>query len=173
MQLYVTLPCKPVVKQYIVNRYGNPVKFPQNDWLRSMLVKYLQRPDRHYENKTTLQYYTAQVDLPIMFREYTNFGNVLSRTSIMHINQTVQDIIEEALYNYLNLYHAQAGILLKTAIVMFRNQYGFPEESYSTEAIHKFWQRECARRKKVNKNTPENVLLIKSEHIKVAIFAKT
>lgn len=173
MPIYITLPCKPLVKQYLVNRYGAPVKFPQNDWFRSLMVRFIQRPDTEREAMASIQYYTDSIELPILIREYDRFGNCLTKTSIMHLNQSVQDIIEEALYNYLHLYHKQGQMLLKHAITNFREQYNFPEEAYSTDAIHKFWQRESARRKKVINITAQSVLLIKNTPTKVAIMAKS
>ena len=146
MPILIELPCKPLVKQYIENRYGSPVVFPGNDWLKNMVVKSLTHPNTNYDSQTSLQYHTQKVELPVEFRIYAKKRNTLTRTDIMLINQTVQDLIEEALYNYLHLYHTMANVLLKDAILKFREQYGFPEESYSTEAITKFFQRERKRR---------------------------
>lgn len=149
MPLYIIMPCKPLVKQYIQNRYGNPVQFPHNDWLRALLISKLQRPGRDHESKLSLQYHTQEIGLPILMREYERYGNELTRTSIMHINQHVQDIVEEVLYNYLHLFHRIAGQSLETAIAGFRTQYNFPEHSYSTDAIKKYWQRASKKRIKI------------------------
>ena len=119
-----------------------------------MLVKSLTFPDTNNDTQRNLQYHTQKIDLPVEFRLYCKKRNTLTNTDIALINESVQDRIEETLYNYLHLYHVLGGMLLKNAILNFRQQYGFPEESYSSEAITKFWQRERERRKKdVNKFT--------------------
>ena len=135
-----------------------PVQFSQNDLVRSLLIRFLQRPDTEYEHKLDIQHYSTSIELPILFREYDRFGNTLTKTAIMNINQTIQDIVEEALYNYIQLHHIIGGQLLKNVIPMFRAQYGFPEESYSTEAMNKFWQRENKRRIKAKNISAETVL---------------
>lgn len=148
MAIYIELPCKPVIKQYIANRYGTPVIFPQNDWLYNLLCRYLQRPDTNNDTQVNIQYYTTSVDLPIKMRDYSDFGNALTPTAIRHINQTIQDVIEEVLYNYMHFYHCVAGYQIKDCITAFRHAYHFDEEHYSTDAITKFFQRERARRQK-------------------------
>lgn len=150
MAIYIELPCKPLVKQYIINRYGSPVSFPRNDWVYSLIQRYLQRPDTNNDTQVRLQYYTVTIDLPITFRDYADFGNYLTPTCIRHINQSIQDIIEEVLFNYLHFYHSICGIQIKDAVANFRQQYRFAEEHYSTDAIIKFYQRERARRKAKN-----------------------
>jgi hypothetical protein len=160
MKITVELRCKPQVAQYINNRYGTPVVFPHNDFLHSLLIRYLQRPDKEYEQKVTLQHYTKKVQLPITMREYERYGNVLTNTSIMHINQTIIDNIEELLYMYLHFHYRVCGIPLKLAIQKFRQQYFFPEECYSTDAITKYWQRTEKRRNNFATNLiAETVLL--------------
>jgi hypothetical protein len=173
MPILIEFPCKPVVKQYIINRYGSPVKFPRNDYLKAMLVKMLSNPDTNYDSQTTLQYHTASIDLPVEFRLYAKKRSTLTRTDIMLLNQTVQDLIEETLYNYIHLFHHLGGKLLKETILGFREQYGFPEESYSTEAITKFWQRTRERRKKEAKTFTQTVLSPKTMQQKSSIFAET
>jgi hypothetical protein len=160
MALYVILPCKSLVKQFIINRYGSPVVFPHNDWLRSMLIRYLERPDTEYEHKVGLIRYSQTINLPILMREYERFGNDLSKTSILHINQTVQDIIEEFLFIYIKFHHQQCGMLLHKTIEKFRIEYRFPEETFTTDAINKFWQRQVKKRTDFYNNiTAETVLL--------------
>lgn len=173
MPILIELPCKPLVKQYIINRYGNPVKFPRNDYLKAMLIKSLTHPNTKEDSHTTLQYHTQKIDLPVEFYLYAKKRNTLTRTDVMLLNQTVQDLIEETLYNYLHLYHHLGGMLLKNAILQFRQQYGFPEESYSTEAITKFWQRTRERRKKGNNIFSETVLLPQNAMQKTQVFAQT
>lgn len=170
---YVDMPCKPVVKQYLQNRYGNPIQFPRNDWYRSILLRMLARPNKHYDSTIGLQHYTTAIRLPILYSEFENFGNTLTKTGIMHLNQIVQDVVEEALYNYIELYYVVAKMPLNNTIYNFRVQYGFPEESYSTAAIHKFWQRETKRRKKYKKIAPQTVLNPIFETPKIHISAKT
>lgn len=149
MKIQIELPCKPLVKQYITNRYGNPVRWPHNDFLRSLLVRFLERPDTSHDSEVNIQYYTATVDLPITMGEYERYGNALTPTAIRHINQTVQDIIEEVLFNYLHFYHYCGKMKIKDAIVAFRHAYHFDEEHYSTDAIQKFFYREREKREKV------------------------
>ena len=173
MPILIEFKCKPVVKQYIVNRYGNPVKFPRNDYLKAMLVKSLTHPDTNNDSQTTLQYHSAKIDLPIEFRLYAKKRNTLTLTDTMLLNQTIQDLIEEQLYNYIHLYHQLGGKLLKATILSFREQYGFPEESYSTEAITKFWQRTIHRRKKVHETFSKTVLLPQTNQQKTAFFSET
>ena len=93
-------------------------------------------------------------------REYERFGNDLSKTSILHINQTVQDIIEEFLFIYIKFHHQQCGMLLHKTIEKFRIEYRFPEETFTTDAINKFWQRQVKKRTDFYNNiTAETVLL--------------
>ena len=155
MPIFVTIPCKPLVKQYLHNQYGESIAFPDNDWFKSLFLKFLQHPTRQYENNAQIQYYTATVNLPIRFGDYVRYGNTLTKTSIMHLNQAVQDDVDELLYIYLTFFHIKQKMLLKDAIANFRTEYDFPEESYSTEAITKFFQR---ARKKRQKTYTQNVL---------------
>lgn len=161
MPFYIDISCKPVVKQYIHNKYGNPVVFPNNDWLRCLFLRCLQRHDTEQDHKFGNLHYTQKVSFPILIREYQRFGNSISLTSVRHINSLIQDIINETLYQYLNLHFKPKERQLLHVIENFRKEYNFPEESYSTDAMIKFYQRERARRKKIQKSGAEIVLLKK------------
>lgn len=157
MPIYIEVPCKPLVKRYIHNRYGCPVQFPQNDFLYTLLQNLMVRHETRNDAAINIQYYTCTVDLPITFRDYDNYGNELTLTAIRHINQTIQDIIEEHLYLFISFYHRIAGMQIKDAIATFRQIYNIEEEDYKTDAIIKFYQRERKRREE-RKITPTFVL---------------
>lgn len=151
MALLIELKCKPVVKQYIVNRYAqqgqpNQITLPDRDWLKKMIERYLSRPDTNYDTQVTLQYYTERVDIPVPMRFYLDYGTFLTPTATMHINNHIQDLIDELLFEFLKFYTTIAGLQFKNAINLFREIYNIPEEAYSTAAIHKFWQRSRIKR---------------------------
>lgn len=146
MIIQLEMPCKPLVKQYIRNRYGAPVAFPHNDYLKSMLYKYLCWPNREHDKAVTLQYYTDKVLLPVPYSILNKYGNELTNTSIMHINQTVQDLAEEQAYNFLQFCHIYKKVTILEAVEQFRDAYHFPEESWKTDALVKFYQRTRKRR---------------------------
>lgn len=153
MPIYVELPCKPIVRQYIINRYGEPVCFPSNDWLKILMINYLERPLKFYDATVSPTHYKCKVMLPINLHIYERHGNVLSNTAMMILNERVQDDVDEMIYLFLNIHYREKGMLLSEAIQLFRNTYNFPEEAYSTDAITKFYYRSRKKREKITAQT--------------------
>jgi hypothetical protein len=158
MSLFVTLPCKPVVKQYLINKYGEQCILPEGDFIKNMLLVCLQRNTRHQDSKITLQYYTETINLPINFEIFDRYGTELSKTSIRNINSTIEDIIHQRLYQHLEFYRHVAGYQLKDAIAMFQQLNNFPEDVYPAATITKYYQRSILPYLNLQKFVGVNVL---------------
>lgn len=141
MQLYITLPCKPVVKQYLVNKYGQQINLPDDDWIKLLIESYLQKNFAEQDSKITLQYYTETVRIPITYKIYELHGDTLTKTSIRAINNRIEDVIHQALYQHMQFYVHIAGYRIQHAIMMFQDMYHLPEEVYARETITKYYQR--------------------------------
>lgn len=141
MKLTVRLPCKPVVKKYLINRYGENCTVQKNDWVKQLLLSMLQRKISKYDSEITLQYYTESYDMPLNLDEYLRYGDELSKTAIREINNRIEDDIHNQLFRFLEFYVHVCGYRLKDSIEMFQTFYAFPEECYSSDAIKKYYQR--------------------------------
>lgn len=139
--LKIILPCKPVVWQYLTNKYGTAPQLPDDDWIKLLAVSLLKRNLSKDDKDITLQYYTRQFEIPITLDEFQRYGDVLSKTSIRQINNRIEDLIHQQLYQFLEFYVHVAGYQLNAAIEMFQQMYAFPPEIYTHDAIKKYYQR--------------------------------
>lgn len=144
-KLSLELPCKPVVKQYLVNSYGinaqDMVNLPDHDWIRHLLLVLLERNHTRFDKSVNIQYYTEKVLLPISMDDLFRYGHGLSKTGVQIINNRIEDIISQRLHLHLEFFVHVAGYQLKDAIEMFQIKYNFPEEVFPRETITKRYQR--------------------------------
>lgn len=138
----VTLKCKPVVWQYLINNYGEKLELKKNDWILMLMVSLLQRDSAHKDSEITLQYYTKEVKLSITLEQYDRFGDQLSKTAMRTLNNRIEDVIHQQLYQFLEFYVHVAKYQLNPAIEMFQQLYNFPPEVYTHAAIKKYYQRD-------------------------------
>ena len=138
---YINLPCKPVVKQYLVNRYGERSNMPEGEWVKLLLINLLQRSTGEDDKDITLQYYTAMAVIPITYDQFQRYGDTLSKTAIREINNRVEDVIRQQLFQFLEFFVHVANYQLKDAIYMFQEVYALPEDVYAAETIKKYYQR--------------------------------
>lgn len=168
--LLVELPCKRLVMQYLVNKYESEARplpherqiiLPNGDPHLTLLYNLLTRSTAEFDKKYTLQFYTCKAFIPVEFMIYERKGLVLSKTAIVAINNTIEDLIHDRLSMILDFYTSQ-GFQLKAAIDIFRQTYNFTEEAYSSDAIIKYWQRHAKNRITTHKIIAETVLFAKT-----------
>jgi hypothetical protein len=155
--ILVVVPCKPVVKQYILNRYSDPVIFPKRDWLKLLFHSFLTRAKDNAADKFTLQFYTQSVKFPLSYRNYEHFGNELTNEAIVAINSRIEDEIHQRLFMFYEHFHFTVGYTIKDTARHFQHIYNFPEEIYSIDNILKQFQREI-KPNVSQKNIAESVL---------------
>lgn len=141
MIIFIHLPCKPVVKQYLINNYGFNYSIPDGDLVKCIMDQLLQRNSTEQDTKITLQYYSEVAKIPISYKRFELYGNELSKTSIRAINRTIEHIIHQRLYDFLEYQVHVVGLQLNTAIELFQQVYCFPPEIYTHDAIKKHYQR--------------------------------
>ena len=152
LQPHVILPCKPRVLQYLVNKYPSSllpstdttirrtIELPVRDPYLMLVYNFLERATARNESMHTMQHYTCEVHIPILFEAYERYGIELSRDHIVAINNRIEEVIHDQLDMVLQFY-TSVGFDVKDAAEIFRRAYNFPEESYSSDAIAKHWQR--------------------------------
>lgn len=140
--LHVTLPCKPVVKQYLLNNYGATLKMPDGDFVKLLIESLLQRASHWQDTKINLYRYTDEVKIPITYQVYEVYGDKLSPTAIRVINRLIEKKIHARLYDFMEFFVCIANFEQKDAIIMFQQTHGFPEGIYSYDTIKKYYQRE-------------------------------
>lgn len=141
LNLKVTLQCKPVVWQYLLNKYGADCILPEQDWIKLLIYSMLQRATDKDAKDITLQFYTKAHSIPISLEVYNRFGDQLTPSAIRQINNRIEDVIHQQLYQFLEFYVHVCQYTLNAAIEMFQQQYNFPPEIYTHDAIKKYYQR--------------------------------
>jgi hypothetical protein len=130
-----------VVRQYLINKYGEKMNIPNSDLVKALVFSLLQRNTAKDDSDITLQFYTTKVELLLDLDQALRFGLHLSKTSARNINLTIEKIIHEQLHHFLEFYIGAAGYTEKSAIEAFQQIYNFPEEVYPYDTIKKHYQR--------------------------------
>ncbi len=157
MQLFVPIPCKPVVKQYLINRYGPQLQLPDDDWIKLLIESYLSKHIAEQDTKITLQHYTTTASIPIKWKTYELHGNELTKTAIRAINNRIEDVIHQQLFQHLEFYVHVAHYKLRHAVMMFQEIYALPEDIYPADTITKYYQRKIQPYVSANKFASVNV----------------
>lgn len=173
MDYTLAIPCKPVVKQYLVNNYGPKVNLPSGSLEQKMILNLLHRQQRHFDSVITLQHYTATVEVKISYENFEDYGTELSKSDIRAFNTTIEKIIHKHLYFFLSFYIGVCGFKEKDAIFLYQQLFMFHEEVWSFESIKKHYQRNIQPYmhpvKVIGANVPKPITL----HRPQVISAKT
>ncbi len=142
---WVLLPCKPLVKQYLVNRYNitdnGLVQLPAHDWIKHLVKALVEKNFDRQNRYTNMDLFTCKVLIPIGDDDLFRRGGDLSPESVSVINNRIEDIIRQQLYQFLEFYVHAAGMRLNDAVCLFQQIYNFPEEVYRRATILKHYQR--------------------------------
>lgn len=151
MHFPIEIPCKPAVRQFLLNKYGAEMNIPNSDLVKKMLFNLLHRNTAKDEKDITLQYYTTSVTINLTLDQALRFGLNLSKTAIREMNTTIEEIIYERLHVHMEFFVYVSGYKEKAAIEMFQHLYNFPEEVLAFDTIKKHYQRHIQPNLYVNK----------------------
>ena len=168
IQPVIIVPCKPRVLQYFTNKYPSSlisvgdtsrynVDLPVRDPYLVLIYNFLERGTSRNDTMHTMQHYTCEAHIPIVYEAYERYGLDLSKDAIVAINNRIEELIHERLDMILQFY-TSVGFELKDAIEIFRRAYNFPEDSYSSDAIAKHWQRHTRKSVSVHNIIGKTVL---------------
>ena len=144
----VILPCKPYVKRFIEQNFGNPADLSKDKDLynefRSRLKKQSVKYDHRYINS---ERYSEEIEIRITQDDFYNFGWELSKTEIVTLNRKFEARAKTFLYTIVGVKHAM-GVSLWDSIEYFQEKYDYPEAIWPKESIYK----DCQRNLKIKKN---------------------
>lgn len=141
---YVILPCKPYVKRYIEQNFGNPADFSSNKILQHELVRSLKKPNKRLDSRldyiNAVSNYKSKIDMIISEDMFLRYGWMLSVTDVVNINKIIESMVKGFMTTMVGLSVAN-GLPIKDSILCFQDRYNFPEEVWPYESIKKDFQR--------------------------------
>lgn len=141
---YVILPCKPYVKRYIEQNFGNPADFSSNKILQHELVRSLKKPNKRFDYKigysNAVSNYKSKIDMIISEDLFSRYGWMLSVTDVININRIIESMVKGFMNAMVGLSVAN-GFPTKDSILDFQDRYNYPEEVWAYESIVKEFQR--------------------------------
>lgn len=134
----ILIPCKPYVKQFLIQNYGYPVNLytGQNPFIhlfRSFLEKSCHRRDKALENKNNL---TAEVDFLISDGDFYRNGWEISLTHISILNTSFEQAAKLFMRNCICFDISLTGSKAKS-IRKFQDRYDYPDEVWPYQSIKK------------------------------------
>jgi hypothetical protein len=135
----ITIPCKPYVRRYLVNRFGNPVNLKADKYFYKYFQSLLERKVHRDNHRTSFKrygrlIYHEEVDIGITEDTFQRWGYDMNRKAVYDFNAFVEhDIKKQARIFILTL--QSVGWKRWRAIREFQESWGFKEDEYSGEAI--------------------------------------
>lgn len=141
---YVILPCKPYVKRYIEQNFGNPADFSSNKILQHELVRSLKKPNKRLDSRldyiNAVSNYKSKIDMIISEDMFYRHGWMLSVTDVVNINKIIESLVKGFMTTMVGLSVAN-GYPIKDSIIDFQDRNNYPEEIWAYESIAKEFQR--------------------------------
>jgi hypothetical protein len=142
MRFNVTVPVKPYVKKFLINNYGDPVKFIGHPRENEMFSRMLKRPynckDYMYKNEFFL--HTENVFVSISEFDFYHYGWEISRSDIISFGKYFEQHAKWLMRTVIGTY-ISFGTPLNLAIFKFQNNFSLEEEFWPFESIKKDFDR--------------------------------
>lgn len=146
----VTIKCKPYVRQYLVQNFGDPVNLSADQSLETFFRSLLSKPDRDAEKKYTGLFkpdntaYSCTAEVIISQRDFYRHGWELTRTNTVKFGVHVENRVKAQMRNWVTLcmlFDPSGHTTQKHAILRFQDAFGFSEETWPYESIKKDFYR--------------------------------
>jgi hypothetical protein len=136
----IKIPCKPYVRKYLTNHFGNPADLKSNKCFSYFFRRVLDRNLRRNEKDISLSIYSSEIDICLTEDEFQRFGHFLNKTDISHLNKFFEQYIKEQARLVLSV-HLGYNDNLTYCIQEFQKQFGFTEDDFPTDSIKKDFTR--------------------------------
>lgn len=158
--LTMILSCKPYVKRFIEQNFGNPADFSRDDELydffRSVLRKNNNRQDRYY-SKFFLDKYSESIRIKIADDDFYRYGWEISMSDMISLNKKLECRVKILAHTVISSQLA-FGFTISSSVGYFQVQFEFPEDIWKKESIIKECQRNMMFDKKIfQKNIVNNI----------------
>ena len=136
--------CKPYVKQYISQTFGNPADLSTDMELRDFFLHCLKSPkfDHEYRRKEKPEsaIYTQEVNIIISEDNFYRCGWALSKTDQMRFGRKIEKEVKQLMRTTISTKLAVCG-QIKASIHFFQDHFNFPEDVWSYDSIKKEFYR--------------------------------
>lgn len=162
---HIDIAVKPYVRQYIINNCGEPADLREIPMLNDLFWQLIRKPLLRFES---LSRPANDIYIRIIIPEdkFYRYGWEMSNTGLMKFNRTAESMIKFFMRSYIGM-RTKLGFTLSDSIRKFQDEWNFPEDVWTYEAIKKDLSRHTnyKREDKVSKmidqidNEIKNVLL--------------
>ncbi|HBB92971.1 MAG TPA: hypothetical protein DC042_14970 [Bacteroidales bacterium] len=134
----IEVPCKPYVKRFLVQNFGDPVNLYsiQNQYIylfRSFLAKPCKRRDKKLAFKSTL---TDSVEFMISDTDFYHYGWEISVTDMSTLNSTFEQAAKIFMRSCISIDASISGNLAQS-IRRFQDLYEYPDSVWPFDSIKK------------------------------------
>lgn len=136
------LPTKPYVHQFLTQNYGNPADISADPRLQNYLRRCLRKPSRRrHANYSMLKLakYSCESRILISSDDFYRYGWELTRTDSISFNRELENRAKFFMRNMVSLYVSFMN--LKDAILLFQENFNYPEDTWSYDSIRKDFDR--------------------------------
>lgn len=163
----ITIPCKPYVRKYLTNNFGEPADLKTSIELKTSLRNKLSKPSTRFDKKypplSEYKTLSAKIEIYISHDDFYRYGWELTKTDTIIFNRQVEIMAK------IQMRHAimQSCLFMtiKDAILKFQDEFNYSEDDWPFEAIRKDIQRKIKHKpnilkkiaKELNKNFGEVV----------------
>ena len=136
------LPTKPYVHQFLSQNYGNPADISADLRLQNLLRRYLRKPSRRRHvpyAKLKLSKYSCESRIVITSDDFYRYGWELTRKDSIAFNRELENRAKFFMRNMVSLYSSFMN--LKDAILLFQENFNYPEDTWSYDSIRKDFDR--------------------------------
>lgn len=141
----VWLPCKPYVRQYLINNYigdgeDDVVDLRKNSYLHNDFVSRLTKDGRWEKKYSNLYRYKTMVAVRISRDEFYRYGFSLANSEVVSFGLILERNIKNKMFLYVDL-AVGMGMQISVAIRRFQKNHGFDEDSWPYETIRRIYNR--------------------------------
>lgn len=158
----ITIPCKPYVKKYLKNNFGEPADLKRNIELNTSLRNKLSKPSTRFDKKypplSKSKTLTTKIEIYISHDDFYRYGWELTKTDTIIFNRQIELMAKIQMRHAILQYCLFMSV--KDAILKFQTDFNYSEDDWPYESIRKDIQRKLEHKpnilKKIAKELQKN-----------------
>lgn len=151
--------CKPIVREWMLRQYSEPVNLPRRSNFRHAFLHCLQK-DFYPSSSFDRAKFTAHIDFEVHEHEANQHGHTLNPNLQYHLNDVLEEQLRNELFIFIYANHIN-GSTVDEAVKAYQLIMNFTEDTFSFDAIRRAYFR---RKKEFNKIFSESVTTLNTNY---------
>ena len=141
MSFKIEIPVTPLVRTWLVKKYGESPDLSYNNSLGITLIYMINKGNEHHDSQVKLENYVQRITIKLSESVFFRYGYTLTPTSVCQFNKYVLEEIYGLMFYGIDLETLAKKKTIKDCIESFCDRHGISDDDFSFERAKKAYHR--------------------------------